>query len=203
MLASGKTPAGTHVPIMIAEILEVLDPQPGEIAVDCTLGYGGHARALLPRIQPGGTLLGLDVDPIELPKTEARMRSLGFGPDVFVARRSNFAGLPQALAAEGLAGADCRAGGPRRVVDAARHARPRLLLQDAGPARHADEPEPRPAGVGIAARRLEPAALAALLAENADEPHAVILAEALAGRPFEQTTDLADGRSRGPASRAG
>ncbi len=103
----GKTPAGAHVPILTAEILEALDPQPGDTAVDCTLGYGGHARAMLQRIQPGGTLLGLDVDPLELPKTEARMRRLGFGPDVFVARRSNFAGLPAALAAEGLAGADC------------------------------------------------------------------------------------------------
>lgn len=98
VLASGKTPAGTHRPIMVAEILEVLAPQPGEVAVDCTLGYGGHARELLARLQPGGHLLGLDADPVELPKTEARLREAGFGPDVFTAVRSNFAGLPQALA---------------------------------------------------------------------------------------------------------
>ncbi len=78
---------------MVAEILEVLAPQPGEIAVDCTLGYGGHAREILARLQPGGRLLGLDVDPIELPKTEARLRALGFGPETFTAHRSNFAGL--------------------------------------------------------------------------------------------------------------
>ncbi len=48
VLASGKTPAGTHRPIMVAEILEVLGPQPGEVAVDCTLGYGGHAQEILP-----------------------------------------------------------------------------------------------------------------------------------------------------------
>src|SRR5215471_12382186 len=47
VLASGKTPAGTHRPIMVAEILEVLAPRPGELAVDCTLGYGGHAREIL------------------------------------------------------------------------------------------------------------------------------------------------------------
>jgi len=98
VLASGKTPAGTHRPIMVAEILEVLAPQPGEVAVDCTLGYGGHARELLARLQPGGHLLGLDADPLELPKTEARLREAGFGPEVFTAVRSNFAGLPQALA---------------------------------------------------------------------------------------------------------
>src|SRR5438552_7536317 len=63
VLASGKTPAGTHRPIMVAEILEVLRPQPGEIAVDCTLGYGGHAREILKRILPGGRLIGLDIDP--------------------------------------------------------------------------------------------------------------------------------------------
>src|SRR5258707_13555502 len=65
VLASGKTPAGMHRPIMVAEILEVLNPQPGEVAVDCTLGYGGHACELLKRVLPGGRLVGLDVDPIE------------------------------------------------------------------------------------------------------------------------------------------
>src|SRR6187401_784032 len=52
VVASGKTPAGSHRPIMVTEILEVLAPRPGEIAVDCTLGYGGHAREILTRLQP-------------------------------------------------------------------------------------------------------------------------------------------------------
>src|SRR5438067_10762727 len=106
VLASGKTPAGMHRPIMVAEILEVLAPRPGDIAVDCTLGYGGHAQELLPRLQPGGKLLGLDVDPVELPRTEARLRALGFGPEVFITHRSNFAGLPQFLASSGIGGID-------------------------------------------------------------------------------------------------
>src|SRR6266700_3055209 len=93
ILASGKTPAGTHRPIMVAEILEVLAPKPGEVAVDCTLGYGGHAQEILARLQPGGKLLGLDADPVELPKTEVRLRAAGFGPEIFTAIRSNFAGL--------------------------------------------------------------------------------------------------------------
>src|SRR5215216_1166760 len=63
VLASGKTPAGTHRPIMVSEILEVLAPKPGDLAVDGTLGYGGHTRALLERIIPGGKLVSLDVDP--------------------------------------------------------------------------------------------------------------------------------------------
>lgn len=117
VLASGKTPAGTHRPIMVAEILEVLAPQPGELAVDCTLGYGGHARELLARLQPGGHLLGLDADPVELPKTEARLREAGFGPEVFTAVRSNFAGLPQALAAFGTRLSEPQQGGASDGVD--------------------------------------------------------------------------------------
>src|SRR6476661_2516027 len=62
VLASGKTPAGTHCLICVQEILEILAPRPGEIIVDATLGYGGHAMEILRRIQPGGRLLGLDVD---------------------------------------------------------------------------------------------------------------------------------------------
>src|SRR5687767_10018517 len=87
---SGKTPAGTHRPIMVQEILQVLNPQPGETLVDCTLGYGGHALELLPKILPGGRLIGLDTDPIELPKTEERMRARGYDEASFLARRSNY-----------------------------------------------------------------------------------------------------------------
>jgi len=82
---------------MVREILEVLAPKPGDIAVDCTLGYGGHAEALLSAIQPGGRLVGLDVDPIELPKTARRLTALGYGSDTFTAIQSNFAGLAKLL----------------------------------------------------------------------------------------------------------
>ena len=84
IIASGKTPAGTHRPIMVEEVLELPAASPGRSAVDCTLGGGGHAQAILERVQPGGRLLGLDVDPFELPRTEARLRAAGFGPDTFV-----------------------------------------------------------------------------------------------------------------------
>src|SRR4051812_11267663 len=87
VIASGKTPAGTHRPIMVSEMLEILAPTPGEIAADCTLGYGGHAESILPRLLPGGRLLGLDVDPLQLPKTEGRLRGLGFGPEVLSTHR--------------------------------------------------------------------------------------------------------------------
>ncbi len=94
VLASGKTPAGTHRPILAEEILEALAPQPGEFAVDCTLGYGGHAEAILRRIAgPGAHLLALDADPIEGERTLARLRAAGFGPDALTWERRNFAGL--------------------------------------------------------------------------------------------------------------
>src|SRR5215208_599619 len=106
VLASGKTPAGMHVPIMVGEVLQCLRPTPGDVAVDCTLGGGSHARAILERIQPGGRLIGLDVDPIELPRAQSQLRAAGFGGDAFVARHGNFAGLAKALADEGLPHAD-------------------------------------------------------------------------------------------------
>jgi 16S rRNA (cytosine1402-N4)-methyltransferase len=190
VLASGKTPAGTHRPIMVPEILEVLAPKPGEVAVDCTLGYGGHTQEILARIQPGGKLIGLDADPIELPKTEARLRARGFDSEIFTAHRSNFAGLPQVLAQIGLCGAN-------------------VILADLGvssmqiddPARGFSVKHEGPLDMRMNPRRGQPAslflekiradALAALLVENADEPHAAILAPALAGKVFFTTNSLA------------
>jgi 16S rRNA (cytosine1402-N4)-methyltransferase len=81
---------------MADEIIEVLHPKPGNLAVDCTLGHGGHAARLLSAIRPGGQLIAFDVDPIESPKTEARLRALGFG-DALVVHRKNFAGLARLL----------------------------------------------------------------------------------------------------------
>ena len=106
VLGSGRTPAGMHLPIMEREVLDCLRPSAGDVAVDCTLGWGGHARAILERVAPGGRVIGIDVDPIELPRTEARLRAAGFASDVFVARHANFAGLPKVLAAEGLTHVD-------------------------------------------------------------------------------------------------
>ena len=191
VVASGKTPAGTHRPIMVTEILEVLAPQPGEIAVDCTLGYGGHAREILGRIQPGGRLLGLDADPIELPKTEARLRQLGFGPEVFSTHRSNFAGLPQALAANGIAGADLILAdlgvSSMQLDDPTRG----FSVKLDGPLDMRMNPQ-RGQSAAALLQKVEPGALAALLTDNADEPHATTLASALAGKHFPTTIALAN-----------
>lgn len=53
----------THVPVLAGELIEALDPQPGDVAVDCTFGGGGHARLIAGRIGPTGTLIGIDRDP--------------------------------------------------------------------------------------------------------------------------------------------
>jgi 16S rRNA (cytosine1402-N4)-methyltransferase len=109
VLAAGRTPAGSHVPVLVAEVLAALRPKAGDLAVDATLGFGGHASELLKRILPGGRLLGLDVDPIELPKTAARLEVLAAGlgaPGAFKAVRRNYAGLRKLLEEEGASGAD-------------------------------------------------------------------------------------------------
>ncbi|MGH9139848.1 MAG: 16S rRNA (cytosine(1402)-N(4))-methyltransferase RsmH [Vicinamibacterales bacterium] len=186
---AGKTPAGMHRAIMVREVVEVLAPTPGAIAIDCTLGFGEHARALLERIQPGGRLIGLDVDPIELPRTHARLRAAGFADDTFRAYRRNFAGLLQVLAAEAISGAD-------------------LVLADLGvssmqldnPARGFTYKESGPLDMRMNPGRGEPAsrflrhqtedALARLLEANADEPAARVLARALTTVPIRTTGDL-------------
>lgn len=189
VLASGKTPAGTHRPIMVSEILEVLAPKPGDVAVDCTLGYGGHAQEVLARIQPGGRLIGVDADPLELPKTEARLRGLGFGPEVFSAHRSNFAGVPQLIAAAGLAGVDLILAdlgvSSMQIDDPARG----FSVKLAGPLdMRMNSQRGQPASALLA--KMGPEELATILTENADEPRAVELAAALAGKNFPTTTAL-------------
>src|SRR3954462_6820797 len=53
-----------HVPVLAGELVDVLDPQPGQTAIDCTVGGGGHARLIAERLGPSGTLIGIDRDPV-------------------------------------------------------------------------------------------------------------------------------------------
>ena len=190
VIASGKTPVGTHRPIMVTEILNVLAPQPGELAVDGTLGYGGHAREILPKLLPGGKLLGLDADPIELPKTEARVRAAGFDESVFTAHRSNFAGLPQVLATQNISGADIILAdlgvSSMQIDDPARG----FSVKLDGPLDMRMNPQRgQPASSFL--QKISPAALAEMLVYFSDEPSAATLAPALAGKNFTSTLQLA------------
>src|SRR4029453_7394157 len=53
----------THVPVLAGELIEALDPRPGQTAIDCTLGGAGHARLVAERLGPTGTLIAIDPDP--------------------------------------------------------------------------------------------------------------------------------------------
>jgi 16S rRNA (cytosine1402-N4)-methyltransferase len=53
-----------HIPVLAGELIDLIDPRPGETAVDCTFGGGGHARLIADRIGPAGTLIGIDRDPV-------------------------------------------------------------------------------------------------------------------------------------------
>jgi len=193
--ASGKTPAGQHIPIMVAEVMKSLRPVPGERAVDCTLGYGGHAQALWMAVQPGGALLALDVDPIELAKTETRLRATGMGQDTFATQRCNFAGLAKALGAQGWhEGADvifADLGLSSMQID--NPARGFTFKQD-GPLDMRMNPQRgQPASALLSS--LAEDSLEQILRENADEPHAKLLAHALhqanVHRPITTTLGLA------------
>lgn len=187
----GQTPAGQHVPVMVEEVLDALAVQPGDRGVDATLGFGGHAQRLLERLSPGGLLLALDADPIELPKTEARLRRLGHEGDALIVRRTNFAGVRGAIDAVGWhEGVDFVLAdlgvSSMQIDDPARG----FSFRAEGPLDMRMNPK---RGLS-AAQWLERASadtLATALVEHADEPHAELIAPALAARRGELTTTTA------------
>ena len=95
VIRKGSTPAGMHISIMVQEILDFLQIKPGMTGLDATLGYGGHTKAMLQKLEGQGHIYGLDVDPIESAKTKERLRSQGFGEDIFTVRLQNFADIDQ------------------------------------------------------------------------------------------------------------
>jgi 16S rRNA (cytosine1402-N4)-methyltransferase len=190
VMQRGQTPAGMHRSICVDEILAILKPQPGETGLDATLGFGGHTQALLPLVGPTGHMWGVDVDPIELPKTTSRLRDLGFDESVLSVRRSNFSELATLLPLAGggfdfvladlgvssmqidnpARGFTFRADGPLdlRLDPTAGQTASELLLT-------------------VTRQRLRD-----LLVDHSDEPHAQVLAAALQGQYLETTVQLAD-----------
>jgi 16S rRNA (cytosine1402-N4)-methyltransferase len=191
VLAGGKTPAGQHVPIMLAEIMQVLSVLPGERAVDCTLGYGGHAAELLKAVQPSGCLLAVDQDPIELPKTQTRLRSAGFPAESLQCERTNFVALRGLLGKIGWHdGADAILAdlgvSSMQIDNPARG----FSFKHKGPLDMRMNPN-KGISASVLIEQLNELGFAALLRENADEPNAARLATALAGQTFETTGALA------------
>jgi 16S rRNA (cytosine1402-N4)-methyltransferase len=87
------------VPVLAEELLGLLDPQPGQTAIDCTFGDGGHARLVAERLGPGGTLIAIDRDPL----AEGRFAALAAESSCSVRFiRSGYAEALAALDAEGV-----------------------------------------------------------------------------------------------------
>ena len=192
VIQKGSTPAGMHLSICVKEILDFLQIAPGQTGLDATLGYGGHTLEMLKCLKSEGRLYAIDVDPLELPRTQERLARLGYGEEILEVRQLNFAQIDQ-LAAEV---------GPFHFV-----------LADLGvSSMQIDNPERgfsfrtegpldlrlNPTMGSSAANRLKKMPLEklqAMLIENADEPHAAVIARAIAastktGMGLSTTTQL-------------
>jgi len=90
-----------HVPVLSAEVLHYLDPQPGQTIVDATVGAGGHARLLAERVGTAGRVIGLDQDPAMLRLAQERLRGLSVA-----LKHRNFDELADVLRDEGLSTVD-------------------------------------------------------------------------------------------------
>src|SRR5215208_1957255 len=88
-----------HVPVLAGELIEALDPQPGQVAIDCTLGAAGHARLVAGRLGPSGLLIGIDRDPTA---EEAFAELAAEAPCRTRFVRADFAAGLQRLLAEGV-----------------------------------------------------------------------------------------------------
>ena len=102
VIRKGSTPAGMHISICVQEILDFLQIQPGQKGLDCTLGYGGHTRKMLECLQGEGHIYGLDVDPIEIVKTKDRLRKAGYGEDILTIIQQNFRNIDLVAEEHGL-----------------------------------------------------------------------------------------------------
>lgn len=106
--SAGNAPRTAHVPVLLREVLECLDPRPGETHVDATVGAGGHATEVLARLGAQGLLIGIDRDSQALEIAEQRLMQVGSPFRVFqgtFSRLSEFlrlAGLPAEGAMDGL-----------------------------------------------------------------------------------------------------
>ncbi len=190
--SKGSTPAGMHIPIMVDEIMEFLQIQPGQRGLDATLGYGGHTTEMLRRLDGKGHLYAMDVDPIESVKTKARLESKGYGEDKVTIIHKNFVHIDEVVEEQGklqfiladLGVSSMQIDNPDRGFS--------YKLE--GPLDLRLNPEK---GISAAERLKEVTRdeLEGMLVENADEPYATELARAITscirkGKKIETTTQL-------------
>lgn len=107
-VARGSTPAGAHLPVLLDEVLAALAPREGDVVLDATLGWGGHAEALAARAgESNGVtvprVVGIDRDGDELARTVERLRARGVA---IVPHHGSFSGAAKALRAAGVEAAD-------------------------------------------------------------------------------------------------
>ena len=191
IIQSGKTPAGMHISIMVREILDILQIQPGQVGLDATLGYGGHTRKMLEQLQGRGHMYATDVDPIESEKTRKRLAEAGYGEDILTIRRMNFARLDEVAPGEKFDFILADLGVSAMKIDDPSRG---FTFKADGPLDLRLDPT---AGVTAAERlrELEEEELAAMLVENADEPYADRIARAIMkvyerGEAIETTRQL-------------
>lgn len=192
VIKKGGTPAGMHISIMVREILEFLQIQPGQTGLDATLGYGGHTQEMLKCLKGQGHLYGLDVDPIESAKTKERLEKLGFGEEILTVRLINFANIDQIASEAGkfdfvladLGVSSMQIDNPDRGFS----------YKVEGPLDLRMNPEK---GISAAERLkgINREELIGMLMENSDEPYAEEIADAVrayqrSGKEIATTTDL-------------
>lgn len=192
VISKGSTPAGMHIPIMVEEILDFLQIQPGQKGLDATLGYGGHTREMLQRLEGEGHLYALDADPIESEKTRERLKKAGYGEEILTVCLLNFANIDEIAEKEGpfdfvladLGLSSMQIDNPERGFS----------IKFDGPLDLRLNPEQ-----GItAAQRLQEVSreeLEGMLVTNADEPYALEIARAIIsakrkGRKLQTTMQL-------------
>ena len=176
VIQKGNTPAGMHISICVKEILELLQITPGQTGLDATLGYGGHTLEMLKCLNSKGRLYAIDVDPLELPRTQERLERLGYGSDILEIRQMNFSQIDQ------IAG---EAGPFNFVLADLGVSSMQIDNPDRGFSFRADGPldlRLNPQRGKSAASRLKKMTLDELqdvLRENADEPHSGAIARAI------------------------
>lgn len=176
VIEKGSTPAGMHISICVSEILEFLDIKPGQTGLDATLGYGGHTLEMLKCLDSKGHMYSLDIDPIELPKTRERLAEKGYGPEILTIKQLNFRDIDQVLPESGpldfiladLGVSSMQIDNPERGFS----------YKTEGPLDLRLNPKK---GISAAERlkKISKDELEGMLIENADEPYAAEIAQAI------------------------
>ena len=192
MIQKGNTPAGMHISIMVQEILDFLQIQPGQVGFDATLGYGGHTKAMLACLKGQGHMYATDVDPEESAKTRKRLEEAGYGEDMLSIRLQNFCTIDEiAKEAGGFDFILADLGVSSMQIDNPKRG---FSFKVDGPL---DLRLNQEKGISAAERldTIEREELAGMLYENSDEPYCEELAKAITdeirrGNRIDTTTKL-------------